>query len=155
VAAPVAGAANLELLTPNFCVGREDFGCARRRAAQFSPALGAARARGISGDGKCGRGGGRTRAGVSCLCCELGGVVPAASAAGKLAEPRTPRSRYAERGAGIVLRAFARIRARAGVPSRWVAGEARAVILRRPPRISLATLVQRVACPERSRRGSL
>src|SRR5258706_5168809 len=58
---------------------------------------------------KCGRGGGRHRSWVSRVWCELGGVVPAASAAGNIGDNLLPRARAAP-SAG--LDCAARLRAR-------------------------------------------
>src|SRR5258706_3953090 len=51
-----------------------------------------------------------TGAGVSRFCCELGGVVPAASAAGNWATPWYPALALRRARGWIVERAFARIR---------------------------------------------
>ena len=61
--------------------------------AEFSPALGAARARGIGDDVKCGRGGGRHRSWRIARLVRIGRVGPAASAAGEKGGPLLPRAR--------------------------------------------------------------
>src|SRR6267154_982557 len=96
------------LLTPNFCARREDFGCARRRAAQFSPALGAARARGIGGEGKCGRGGGRHRSWRIALLLRIQRCCPGRLRGRKIGDTLLPRARAtpsAGLGCGARLRA--------------------------------------------------
>ena len=94
--------------------------CARRRVTQFSPALGAARARGIGGRGSAAAEAAATGVGVSRFWCRLGGLVAAAFAAGKLATPPYPALALRRARGWIMERAFARIQASAGVRSRWV-----------------------------------
>ncbi len=60
---------------------------------------------------------------LSNFCCELGGVVPAASAAGKLAETSYPALALRRARGWIAERAFARIRAMATHKLHSVAGE--------------------------------
>ncbi len=83
--------------------GNFDNRCARRPAHNSAPSS-AQRERGVSVvTWKCGRGGGRHRSWrVALLVRVARGVVPAASAAGNIGDNLvTPRSRFAERGAGL------------------------------------------------------
>src|SRR5258706_541335 len=97
------------------------FGCARRRAAQFSPALGAARARGI----RCEREYAAAEAAATGVLrirfqYEFGGLSRPPPRPETWRHPLTPRSRYAERGAELWS---APSRASWRLQTRWIAGE--------------------------------
>ena len=97
------------LVGGGFCARREDLGARGGAHAQFSPALGVARARGIGRDVKCGRGGGRHRNRADRASDANLAVVSAASAAGKFGRPSYPALALRRARGWIVERAFARI----------------------------------------------